>query len=162
MCLYKVGPTRTATKDIICYKIFLKKAYNESACRMTGKRGFLFSPYQEYPWSTSKPLTVKRFSEERGTIYKGIHAYTTLSAEKNKIYYAFKRNAVVKKMIIPKGTRFCINGQDLEHSTEIAALKMNWYKSEKKKANEKDKKKVVKKTKKTVKKTNKKTNKKKK
>ena len=97
---------RIAKRDIICYKLFIKE-------------DSLTTPYRRFRWPEGKtisPPTIRYFC----IVEEGLHAYRE-KYDANCLKAAFWNSGVVKKMIIPKGSRYVIGNQ------EIVSDKMKFY-----------------------------------
>ena len=121
---------RIAKRDIICYKLFIKE-------------DSLTTPYKRFRWPEGNPVvssylnpiikshSYRRFRWPEGKtispptiryfciVEEGLHAYRE-KYDANCLKAAFW-NGVVKKMVIPKGSRYVIGNQ------EIVSDKMKFY-----------------------------------
>ena len=98
MCLYSWQKRKKATKDIECYKIFVKTD------------GVIRSRYYVYRWKFGEiqesqkalPGRIKRDGEVTSGYF---HSYNSLSEAKRSLL-CYKENEILCKCIIPKGSYY--------------------------------------------------------
>jgi hypothetical protein len=108
MCLY-LNPNsqiRIASRNIVVWKIFDTRSYFEYG---------LFSPYMGISWRAGETKTERSFTNHNGTpfrsvlrvgkprqVHRGLHSYNS----EPTTYGAVGVRQVIRKCIIPKGTRY--------------------------------------------------------
>lgn len=118
---YKKPYYRIAKKDILVYKILIKKTDLENLPfnRENSKKTRFYSEYQHFEYVPGKknfPIQIKARrawgSISKYEIYSGYHSWNKVSnIQLNDIYngYCYNDNRRFYKFVIPKGTKYAIN-----------------------------------------------------